>query len=119
MPDYTFTDRLKHAWNAFTSRDPTPSVQPTVYGGYSYRPDRLYYSRGGERSVVASIITRIAIDAAAIDVKHVKLDDEGRYLKDMDSGLNNILSLEANIDQNARTFLQDIVQSLMEESTLL
>ena len=118
MPDYTFSDRLKHAWNAFTSRDPTPPMQPTVYGGFSYRPDKLYYRRGGERSVVASIITRIAIDAAAIDLKHVKMDEEGRYLQDMKSGLNNVLTLEANIDQTSRDFLQDIVQSLLEEGSV-
>ena len=118
MPDYTFSDRLKHAWNAFTSRDPTPPIQPAVYGGFSYRPDKLYYRRGGERSVVASIITRIAIDAAAIDMKHVKQDEEGRYLQDMKSGLNNVLTLEANIDQTSRDFLQDIVQSLLEEGSV-
>lgn len=118
MPDYTFSDRLKHAWNAFTSRDPTPPIQPAVYGGFSYRPDKLYYRRGGERSVVASIITRIAIDAAAIDLKHVKMDEEGRYLQDMKSGLNNVLTLEANIDQTSRDFLQDIVQSLLEEGSV-
>ena len=118
MPNYTFSDRLKHAWNAFTSRDPTPVIQPTVYGGLSYRPDRLRYSRGGERSVVASIITRIAIDVAAIDIKHVKMDAEGRYLKDMKSGLNNVLTLEANIDQTSRSFLQDVVQSLLEEGCI-
>lgn len=118
MPDYTFSDRLKHAWNAFTSRDPTPPIQPTVYGGFSYRPDKIYYYRGGERSVVASIITRIAIDAAAIDMKHVKQDEEGRYLQDMKSGLNNVLTLEANIDQTSRDFLQDIVQSLLEEGSV-
>ena len=118
MPDYKFSDRLKHAWNAFTSRDPTPPIQPAVYGGFSYRPDKLYYRRGGERSVVASIITRIAIDAAAIDMKHVKQDEEGRYLQDMKSGLNNVLTLEANIDQTSRDFLQDIVQSLLEEGSV-
>ena len=118
MPNYTLSDRLKHAWNAFTSRDPTPPMQPAVYGGFSYRPDRLYRYRGGERSVVASIITRIAIDAAAIDMKHVKQDEEGRYLQDMKSGLNNVLTLEANIDQTSRDFLQDIVQSLLEEGSV-
>ena len=118
MPEYTFSDRLKHAWNAFTSRDPTPPIQPAVYGGFSYRPDKLYYRRGGERSVVASIITRIAIDTAAIDMKHVKQDEEGRYLQDMKSGLNNVLTLEANIDQTSRDFLQDIVQSLLEEGSV-
>ena len=118
MPDYTLSDRLKHAWNAFTSRDPTPPMQPTVYGGFSYRPDKIYYYRGGERSVVASIITRIAIDVAAIDLKHVKIDDKGQYLQDMKSGLNNVLTLEANIDQTSRDFLQDIVQCLLEEGSV-
>ena len=118
MPDYTFSDRLKHAWNAFTSRDPTPPIQPTVYGGFSYRPDRIYNYRGGERSVVASIITRIAIDVAAIDVKHVRIDDNGQFLEEMNSGLNNVLTLEANIDQTSRSFLQDVVQSLLEEGSV-
>ena len=118
MPEYSFSDRLKHAWNAFTSRDPTPPMQPTVYGGFSYRPDRLYRYRGGERSVVASIVTRIAIDVAAIDIKHVKLDEQGRYLQDMKSGLNNVLTLESNIDQTSRDFKQDLVQSLLEEGSV-
>jgi len=118
MPDYTFSDRLKHAWNAFTSRDPTPPTQPTVYGGFSYRPDRIYNYRGGERSVVASIITRIAIDVAAIDVKHVRIDENGQFLEEMNTGLNNVLTLEANIDQTSRSFLQDIVQSLLEEGSV-
>lgn len=118
MPEYTFTDRLKHAWNAFTSRDPTPPLQPAVYGGFSYRPDRMYYRRSGDRSVVTSITTRIAIDAAAIDMKHVKLDGEGQYLKDMDTGLNNILTLEANIDQTSRSFMQDVIQSMLDEGSV-
>lgn len=118
MPEYTFTDRLKHAWNAFTSRDPTPPLQPAVYGGVSYRPDRMYYRRSGDRSVVTSITTRIAIDAAAIDMKHVKLDGEGQYLKDMDTGLNNILTLEANIDQTSRSFMQDAIQSMLDEGSV-
>ena len=118
MPEYSFSDRLKHAWNAFTSRDPTPPIQSTVYGGFSYRPDRIYNYRGGERSVVASIITRIAIDVAAIDVKHVRIDENGQFLEEMNSGLNNVLTLEANIDQTSRSFLQDIVQSLLEEGSV-
>lgn len=115
MPEYTFSDRLKHAWNAFTSRDPTPPIQPAVYGGFSYRPDRTYFPRGGERSVVASIITRIAIDCAAIDMKHVRLDEEGQYVEDIKSGLNNILTLEANIDQTSRAFKQDLIQTMLED----
>ena len=118
MPEYSFTDRLKHAWNAFTSRDPTRYQQPSVYGGFSYRPDKTRYFSGTERSIVSSIYNRIAIDVAAIDIKHVKLDENGRYVKDMKSGLNNILTLEANIDQNCREFIQDIVESMLDEGVI-
>lgn len=119
MPEYSFSDRLKHAWNAFTSRDPTrPVIQPTVYGGTSYRPDRLRFSRGNERSVIAAIYNRIAIDVAAINIKHVRLDDDERFLEEMDSGLNEILGLEANIDQTNRAFIMDIVMSMFDEGVV-
>lgn len=118
MPEYKFSDRLKHAWNAFTSRDPTPTIQPTIYGGSSYRPDRLRFSRGHERSVIAAIYNRIAIDVAAIDIKHVRLDDEERFLEEIDSGLNDILGLEANIDQTNRAFIMDIVMSMFDEGVV-
>lgn len=118
MPEYKFSDRLKHAWNAFTSRDPTPTIQPTIYGGSSYRPDRLRFSRGHERSVIAAIYNRIAIDVAAIDIKHVRLDDEERFLEEIPSGLNDILGLEANIDQTNRAFIMDIVMSMFDEGVV-
>ena len=107
-------DRLKNSWNAFIGRDPTP--RSMVYG-YSYptRPDRVRFSRGNERSIITSIYNRIAVDAASIDIKHVKLDKDGKYEADMDSGLNNCLTLEANIDQAARAFRQDIIMSLLDE----
>jgi hypothetical protein len=107
-------DRLKNSWNAFIGRDPTP--RSMVYG-YSYpsRPDRVRFSRGNERSIITSILNRIAVDAASIDIKHVKLDKDGKYVKDMDSGLNNCLTLEANIDQAARAFRQDVIMSLLDE----
>lgn len=107
-------DRLKNSWNAFIGRDPTP--RSMVYG-YSYptRPDRVRFSRGNERSIITSIYNRIAVDAASIDIKHVKLDKDGKYESDMDSGLNNCLTLEANIDQAARAFRQDIIMSLLDE----
>ena len=117
MPEYSFTDRLKHAWNAFTSRDPTPSGIGYV-GAYSYRPDRLRLTRGNERSIVTSIYNRIAIDVSAIDLKHVYLDKDGRYMKDADSGLNNILTLEANQDQTSRVFLHDLVMSMLDEGVV-
>ena len=119
MPEYTFTDRLKHAWNAFTSRDPTPNSGVSVYGGFSYRPDKRYYSRIGDRSIVNSVYTRIAMDVAAIEIDHVRVDQEGRYVEDMSrSGLHNILTLEANIDQTSRSFIQDLVQSMLEEGVV-
>ena len=118
MPEYKFSDRLKHAWNAFTSRDPTPTYQPTIYGGSTYRPDRLRLSRGSERSVVSAIYNRIAIDVSAINIKHVRLDDEERYLEEIPSGLNDILGLEANIDQTNRAFIMDIVMSMFDEGVV-
>ena len=113
MPDLTLGERIKNAWNAFTSRSPT-NWNTNSYG-YSYRPDRIRLSRGNERSIITAVYNRIAIDVAAIDIKHVKLDDNERYLEDVDSGLNNIFSLEANIDQSGREFVQDIVMSMFDE----
>lgn len=117
MPEYSFTDRLKHAWNAFTSRDPTPNYGFN-YGAYSYRPDRFRMTRGNERSIVTSIYNRIAIDVAAIDLKHVYLDENDRYIKDAKSGLNNILTLEANVDQTCRVFIHDLVMSMLDEGVV-
>lgn len=106
-------DRLKNSWNAFIGRDPTPSIQ---YGyGYPSRPDRVRFSRGNERSIITSILNRIAVDAASMDIKHVRLDDEGKYKEDIKSGLNNCLTTEANIDQAGRAFRQDIIMSLLDE----
>jgi hypothetical protein len=107
-------DRIMHAWNAFTSRDPTEGY--TNSGStYYQRPDRVRFSGGNERSIVTSIFNRIAMDAAAIEIKHVKLDSNDRYDKTVDSGLNTCLSIEANIDQTGRAFLQDVYMSMMDE----
>lgn len=106
--------RLKHAWNAFTNRDPTNYYQ-SVGSGYSSRPDRPRLSRGNERSIVNAIYNRIALDVASIDVKHCKLDDNGRYAEDIKSGLNDCLNIEANIDQTGRAFRHDIVMSMFDE----
>ena len=106
--------RLKHAWNAFTNRDPTYYYN-SVGPGYSSRPDRPRLSRGKERSIVNAIFNRIALDVAAIDIKHCKLDDNGRYIEDVKSGLNDCLNVEANIDQTGRAFRHDIVMSMFDE----
>lgn len=113
MPD-TFITRFKHAWNAFMNRDPTRFDYE--YGsGYSIRPDRVHLRGGNERTIVNSIITRIAIDAASTTIQHVRLDENGRFLEVIDSGLNNCLNVRANIDQTGRSFLQDMVQSMCDE----
>lgn len=110
----SFGDRLIHAWNAFTIRDPT-SMYRDNGPSYSYRYDRPRFNRGNERSIVTSVYNRIALDVAAIDFRHVRLDDNNRYIEDMDSGLNDCLSLEANIDQTGRSLIQDIVISMFNE----
>lgn len=112
--DLTIGKRFKRAWNVFTNRDPTQNFVPSGYG-YSSRPDRPRLSRGNERSIVTSIFNRIALDVAAIDIKHCKLDKNHRYLEDVDSGLDNCLNLEANIDQTGRAFIQDVVMSMLDE----
>lgn len=107
--------RLKHAWNAFiTNRDPTRYIQ-SLGPGFSSRPDRPRLSRGNERTIVTSIYNRIALDVAGISIKHCRLDDNGRYVSEVNSGLNNCLNLEANIDQTGRAFIQDVVLSMFDE----
>ena len=114
MEKPTLTSRLKTAWNAFRNRDPTLFYREPGMS-YMYRPDRVRFSRGNERSIVTSVYNKIAMDVAAIDIKHCRLDDNGRYIEDINSGLNNCLTLEANIDQSHRTFKQDIVMSMFDE----
>ena len=109
----SFVDRLQHAWNAFTN--PVQQNQ-SYYGGISsYRPDRPRFSRGNERSIVTSVYNRIALDVTAISIKHVRLDKNGRFCDVIESGLNNCLTVEANKDQTARAFLQDVVMSMMDD----
>lgn len=110
--DNSFGSRLRHAWNAFFNRDPTD----VNYGmGYAYRPDRLRLTRGNERSIITSIFNQIAIDVAQIDIKHVRLDEDGRFESEIESGLNECLNLNANIDQTGRSLKQDIVMSMLDE----
>jgi hypothetical protein len=108
--------RLKHAWNAFTGN--TPINYRDIGTSYSYRVDRSRLSRGNERSIVTSVYNRIALDVAALNVRHVRLDANGRYISDIEDGLNNCLSLEANVDQTARSFLQDVVISMFDEGSI-
>lgn len=105
--------RLKHAWNAFLNRDPPGSRY--YGGGYSYRPDRMRFSRGNERTIINAIYNRIALDAASITINHVKLDENNRFDSIIDSGLNYCLNIEANADQTGRGLIQDIVMTFLEE----
>ena len=109
-----FTDRLQHAWNAFMNKDPTMENFNEVSYGW-YRPDRPRFTRGNERSIVNAIYNRIALDAAQVDIKHVRLDNNGNYVELIDSGLNECLSVSANIDQTGRALIQDAVMSLLDE----
>lgn len=112
----TFRDRLKHAWNAFRTRD---STQYQDYGRSSgRRPDRVWLSLGTERTILASILARIMIDVASVPIKHVRLDQNGRYAETINSNLNDVLSVSANIDQTARAFMHDCVLSLIDEGSI-
>lgn len=113
-----FSDRLVHAWNAFMNKDPTFNRDTVGSYSYGYRPDRYRALRGNDRSMVTSVYNRIAMDCASIDIKHVRLDDNGRYISDYDSTLNECLSIEANVDQTGRAFRQDIVMSMLDEGVV-
>ena len=112
--EQSFTSRLKHAWNIFRNRDPTAEFMD-VGASYYNRPDRPRFTRGNERSITTSVLNRIALDASAIDILHVRLDKNGRFLEEINSGLNNCLKLSANTDQTGRAFKQDVVMSMLDE----
>ena len=110
-------DRLAHAWNAFMNRDPTTS---NIYSGSSYfnRPDRTRLRTGTEKSIINAIYNRLSLDTASMDIRHVRLDDNGRYIETIDSYFNECLTLSANTDQTSRMFMQDVVMSLLDEGSV-
>lgn len=110
-----FRDRLQHAWSAFMNKDPTYGYRRDIGVSYSRRPDRVRMTGGNERSIVTALYNRIAVDVAALDVVHCKLDENGQFVKKMSSDLNNCLNLEANMDQTGRAFMQDVVMSMLDE----
>ena len=121
--ELTIGSRLKKAWNAFRDQDETYyNVYNDRYTSYSngssYRPDRTRLSTRNERSIVTSIFNRIALDVASIDIYHCRLDDNDRYKENIDSTLNNCLTLESNIDQTSRAFMQDVVLSMFDEGSV-
>ena len=106
--------RIQRGWNAFRNRDPTTDYRD--YGeSYYYRPDRPMFTRGNERSIATSVYNRIALDASSIVIQHVRLDENSRFSSVINSGLNNCLNLDANLDQTGRAFLQDVVMSMLDE----
>lgn len=112
-------NRLKHAWNTFISEEKSEPI--SYYDlGYSstFRPDRVRFSKGNEKSIVTAIYNRIAIDCSTVQMKHVKIDHDERFLETVESGLNNCLTVEANKDQQSRAFIQDIVMSLFDEGSV-
>lgn len=117
MEKPTLMTRLKNSWNAFRNRDPTMFYsEPGM--SYTYRPDRVRFSRGNERSIVTSVYNKIAMDVAAVDIRHCRIDTNGRYIEDVNSDLNTCLTLEANIDQTYRAFRQDVVMSMFDEGAV-
>lgn len=114
--EMSFGSRLKHAWNAFSSN--AQMNYRDLGMSYSYRADRPRLTRGNERSIVTSVYNRIALDVAALNIQHVRLDKNGRFLSVIEDGLNNCLTLEANIDQTARSFIQDVVISMFDEGSV-
>ena len=117
MEKPTLIDRLKTGWNAFRNRDPTMFYSEQGMS-YTYRPDRVRFSRGNERTIVTSVYNKIAMDVASVHIRHCKVDSNGRYIEDVDSDLNTCLTLEANIDQTHRAFMQDVVMSMFDEGAV-
>lgn len=111
----SFIDRLQHAWNVFTNKEYETSFYKSGGVSYSYRPDRVRYSKGNERSIITSVLTRISTDASSIDLKHVRLDENDRYKETIKSKLNDCLTISANVDQTGRALRQDIIMSMLDE----
>lgn len=116
----TFSERLQHAWNAFNNKDPTLTYPRSdfFYSGSAYNPSKRRSSFGNERSIINTIFNRIAADVAAVDIRNVRLDENGRYIETINSGINNCLTLEANTDQTGRGFIQDAVMSMFDEGVV-
>lgn len=115
---YGILDWVKAGWNAFRERDQYLYANSEIGPGYSYRPDRVPLRVGTERTLIASIITRIGIDGSSVQFFHARLDEESRYIGNMDSYLNDCLTTEANIDQTSRAFVQDLIESLCDEGVV-
>ena len=110
-----FFTRLKHAWNAFINNKDPITNYGVLGSSYYYRPDRQRFTGGNERTIVTSVYNRIALDVSAVEIKHVRIDENDRYKETINSGINSCFNTEANIDQTGRAFIQDIVMSMLDE----
>ena len=110
--------RIKNAWNAFRNKNETINYRARTDNGYYTRPDRVRLTGGRERSILTAVLNRIAMDVAAIDVVHCKIDENGRFVNKVDSHLNDCLSTESNLDQTPRAFMQDAVMSMFDEGSV-
>lgn len=111
-------ERLRRSWNVFTNKDPTEEYIAATGATYSQRPDRPRLTRGNERSVITSIIVRMALDVASMDFRHCRLNDDGGYEEDIPSGLNECLTISSNIDQTPRALIQDIVMTMFDKGSV-
>lgn len=116
--ELTISSRIKNAWNTFRNKNPAEEFKAPIGVSYSYRPDRPRYTGGRDKSIITSLFTRIALDVATLDFKHVELNDDDAFIKEVDSELNNCLKVEANIDQTGRAFVQDVVMSMLDEGVV-
>lgn len=116
--ELTIRSRIKNAWNTFRNKNPAEEFKAPIGVSYSYRPDRPRYTGGRDKSIITSLFTRIALDVATLDFKHVELNEDDAFIKEVDSELNNCLKVEANIDQTGRAFMQDVVMSMLDEGVV-
>ncbi len=119
----SITQRIRSGWNAFIGRDPTKEFQynpQEISFGYGYgsRPDRIRYSGGNQRTIVAAIYNRIAVDVSSINIEHARLDENDHFLEQIPSGLNECIKVSANVDQTGRAFIQDLVESMFDEGVV-
>lgn len=113
--ELNISSRLKNAWNAFRNKSNTVQSSNFYYSGSYSRPDRIRLTRGNERSIVTAVLNKMALDTASIDLMHVRLDEDKRYKEEIPDALNRCLTLESNIDQISRAFIQDVVMSMFDE----
>ena len=116
----TITQRIRSGWNAFIGRDPTQrfTVEQEFGYGYGNRPDRMRYTGGNQRSIVASVYNRISVDVASVHIEHSRLDENGHFKETIESGINECINVSANIDQTGTAFIQDIVESMFDEGVV-